>query len=99
MLRVRVPLNLENWDGNDNFNVDGNGRGVLISSFFQGNTSKPSTYDQLPTIASWDFTMGMILGCFITQQPDEDCAALTRRMQPFLFLHARCLAEDGESLG
>jgi hypothetical protein len=56
----------------------------------------------LTSIAAWDFSTGMILGCFFKRQPSEPLLELIHRVTPFLFwnfnIQARKKVEYNEGL-
>lgn len=61
---------------------------LIIGTLFDDDTD-PSEYKELSSIVEWDFTLGMIFGCFLTRQPDESYTSLMERIKPFLFLHLK----------
>ncbi|KAL6811937.1 hypothetical protein J3E69DRAFT_359723 [Trichoderma sp. SZMC 28015] len=86
MLNVRVPSSQRLWEGNisDLFGEDE--CNVLISSMFL-DSARPNDYKNLSLVIAWDFTLGMVLGCFLTRHPGETYVALIQRITPFLAFH------------
>ena len=83
MLKVRPPSSQEVWNANKNdFAQNLNGR-ALIGSLFASDTNNVA-YQTLTSISACDFSTGIILGCFIKQQPSETLLELMGRVSPFL---------------
>ncbi|KAL7908494.1 hypothetical protein GGI35DRAFT_486570 [Trichoderma velutinum] len=86
MLNVRVPSPESVWEGNASGLFGGNECNVLVRNIFLDSTSS-NEYKKLSLVIAWDFTLGMVLGCFLTRHPEEDYVALINRITPFLSFH------------
>lgn len=86
MLNVRVPSPERLWERDISDLFEGNECNVLISSMFL-DSARPSDYKKLSLVIAWDFTLGMVLGCFLTRHPGETYVALMQRVTPFLVFH------------
>ncbi|KAF3056760.1 Zinc finger protein [Trichoderma lentiforme] len=86
MLNVRVPSPERLWEGDISDLFGGNEGNVLISSMFL-DSARSSDYKNLSLVIAWDFTLGMVLGCFLTRHPGETYVALIQRITPFLDFH------------
>lgn len=84
MLNVRVPSSRRMWDVSRKDYLQDIDDRTLIGSLFIGDTND-LTYQTLTSIAAWDFSTGMILGCFHKRQPGEPLLELMPRVTPFLF--------------
>jgi hypothetical protein len=86
MLNVRVPSSQRTWDASTEDYLADSDDHALIGGLFIGNTNCLS-YQALTSIAAWDYSTGMILGCFFRRQPDEPLLEFMARLKPFLFWH------------
>lgn len=83
MLKVRLPSSQEVWNTNKNdYAQNINGR-ALIGSLFFGDTNN-AAYQTLISISAFDFSTGMILGCYSKRQTGEPLLELMSRVSPFL---------------
>ncbi|KAH8891811.1 hypothetical protein GQ53DRAFT_137662 [Thozetella sp. PMI_491] len=93
MLKVRVPSCHELWDTGA---VDGSqamGRGPLIESLFVAEP-KCHKYPLLSSVAGFDFSTGMILGCYTQREPGEPLTKVMENVRPFLFWHLKIQPGD-----
>ena len=74
------------WDAGNNDHLQDVDDRTLIGDLFTGDADD-STYQALTSIAAWDFSTGMILGCFFKRQRGESLLELLPRVTPFLFWH------------
>ncbi|KAL6407503.1 hypothetical protein AUP68_10335 [Ilyonectria robusta] len=93
-LRVRAPSPLAAWNACTNPTTQSSDQQVLVSDLSKSNVSASLLYSELGPLLAWDFTTGMILGCFISQKSDEKYAAVLKRAQPFLFMHKKHIVID-----
>lgn len=83
-LNVRVPSPYIIWNASTNYYLQGVDERTLIGRLFIDDAKIP-TYQVLGLISAWDFSTGMILGCFLKVQPFEPLLGLISRLRPFLF--------------
>ncbi|CAJ2504339.1 Uu.00g117330.m01.CDS01 [Anthostomella pinea] len=78
-LDVRIPSSQIIWDSiTDGKQQESDYGNLTVGSLFVGETSSP-TYQALTSLAAWDFSTGMILGCFVNRQPGESLSQTMHR--------------------
>jgi hypothetical protein len=97
-LRIRFPSTLSSWSSDASTSTVPGEEPLLVSDLSQSGVPGPRLYGLLGPLVAWDFTTGMILGCFISRQPDENYAAVLKRARPFLFMHKSHFAVDGTDI-
>ncbi|KAH7161738.1 hypothetical protein EDB81DRAFT_683740 [Dactylonectria macrodidyma] len=88
LLRVRVPSTDSVWNEISVARREACTSDFLVGSLFDGPSS-PDDRRLVSAVVAWDFPLGMILGCYLTRQPEESVVALLQRMRPYLFTHLR----------
>ncbi|EHK17823.1 uncharacterized protein TRIVIDRAFT_128617, partial [Trichoderma virens Gv29-8] len=88
MLNVRVPSPEKIWEGNVSQLFEGNERNILVRNIFLDCVGSDGS-KTLSLVIAWDFTLGMVLGCFLTRHPEESYVTLINRTTPFLLLHIK----------
>lgn len=86
MLNIRVPSPEKIWEGDISEMFGGNKSNILIKHMFLDIT-RLNDSRSLSLVVAWDFTLGMVLGCFLTRHPTESYVALMNRITPFLSFH------------
>ena len=84
MLNVRVPSSQRKWDTSNKIYLLDVGDRTLIGGLFIGSANGLA-HQALISIAAWDFSTGIILGCFFKRKPGEPLLELMSRITPFLF--------------
>ncbi|KAI0842317.1 hypothetical protein F5Y06DRAFT_257289 [Hypoxylon sp. FL0890] len=80
ILQVRVPV----VGTNHSRSALDNG---LVSDLLNRSYIDKFSQATIASLTAWDFSLGMIFACIITQNKDEDGKSLLRRMEPNLFLY------------
>lgn len=95
ILQVRVPL-----VGTEHQTADHERSYLassLVSDLLQANGCvDKSSQATIAALVAWDFSLGMIFSCIITQKKDEDRNSMLQRMEPNLFLHLAGWEADPE---
>jgi hypothetical protein len=85
MLKVRIPLPSYYWEGDDAaFPCEGEGAGTVADLLV------PCTeLTHVSDLVAWDFTLGMVIGCYLVRPSEENHRELIKRLDPYLFLHLK----------
>ncbi|EWZ29456.1 uncharacterized protein FOBCDRAFT_245710 [Fusarium oxysporum Fo47] len=85
MLKVRIPLPSYYWEGDDAaFPREGEGAGTVADLLV------PCTeLTHVSDLVAWDFTLGMVIGCYLVRPSKENHRELIKRLDPYLFLHLK----------
>ena len=82
------------WDASIKDDLQKIEDGTLIGGLFMGDVNYLS-YRALTSIAAFDFSTGMILGCFFKRKPGETLLELMPRVTPFLSWNLKIQAGRG----
>jgi hypothetical protein len=85
LLQVRVPLVGTKKDAADDLRSDLDSS--LVSDLLDSGCVNKLSQATIAALIAWDFSLGMIFACIITQKKDEDRNSLLQRIEPNLFLH------------
>ena len=85
ILQVRVPLSGTDVEATGHTRSDLGS--TLVSDLLDRGPVGDLPQAAIAALVAWDFSLGMIFGCIITQRKDEDRDSLMRRIEPNLFLH------------
>jgi hypothetical protein len=92
ILQVRVPLLGTKNETAHPPRSDPNSS--LVSDILDRGYVDKLSQATIAALVAWDFSLGMVFACIITQKKDEDLNCLLQRMEPNLFLHVTAWVED-----
>ncbi|KLO81611.1 uncharacterized protein Y057_1242 [Fusarium fujikuroi] len=90
MLKVRIPSSGLHWEGGDG-SVPCQGHGSRTVADFLGDYTELT---RLSDLIAWDFTLGMVIGCYLVRPAGETHRQLMIRLDPFLFIHLKSFEDQ-----
>ncbi|EMT69610.1 hypothetical protein NOF04DRAFT_1195239 [Fusarium oxysporum II5] len=89
MLKVRIPSPASCWEG-DEKSPPRQGQGAeTVADLLVPCTELTHVSD----LMAWDFTLGMVIGCYLVRPAGESHRELIKRLDPFLFIHLSSLKD------
>lgn len=90
MLKVRIPSSGSHWEGGDG-SLPCQGHGSRTVANFLGDYNELT---RLSDLIAWDFTLGMVIGCYLVRPAGETHRQLMMRLDPFLFIHLKSFKDQ-----
>ncbi|KAH8807469.1 hypothetical protein F5884DRAFT_880561 [Xylogone sp. PMI_703] len=86
-LNIRVPSPRVIWDDQTKIAPQYYNTTVLTVKSLSLIAEGARNFESISFISRWDYSVGMIIWCFLTMDPDKSYSDLMRRLTPYLFLH------------
>ncbi|ENH69295.1 hypothetical protein FOC1_g10004833 [Fusarium oxysporum f. sp. cubense race 1] len=83
MLKVRIPSPGSYWDRGDAALPRQGQEAEMVTDLLALCTK----FTLLSDLVAWDFTLGMVIGCYLVRPAEESHCELIKRLDPFLFIH------------
>ncbi|KAM5341320.1 hypothetical protein ACJ41O_014351 [Fusarium nematophilum] len=83
MLKVRIPSPSSYWDDDDAVFPRQGQAAETVADLLVPCTE----FTRVSDLVAWDFSLGMVIGCYLVRQAGEGHQELIKRLDPFLFTH------------